>query len=1052
MPVLILVITCLGGSSARSQQFGQSLYAGMKWRLIGPFRGGRALVVAGVPGQPNIYYFGAVGGGVWKTTDGGRVWKPLFDREPVASIGALALAPSDPNVIYVGTGEADMRSDISFGNGVYRSADAGATWQHVGLTDTRHIGCILVDPQNPDIVLVAALGHAYGPNQERGVFRTVDGGKTWQNVLYKDENTGAIDLARDPDNPRVIYATLWRSRRPPWSVYAPSGGPGSGLYRSVDRGVTWEQLTDHGLPSGELGRIGVALGGGPGGSRVYALIDAKEGGVYRSDDQGDSWQRVGTDPRIRGRTWYFGGIFVDPRNPDTVYVANTSLYRSSDGGRTWEAIKGAPGGDDYHCLWIDPADSQRMIVASDQGVTISVDYGRTWSTWYNQPTAQFYHVATDNGFAYHVYGSQQDSGTVAIASRSDSGSISFRDWHSVGGGEAGYIFPDPTSPDLIYTGGTGTLSHFSQSTHQNQNISPIIRGVGLKYRHTWTTALALSPQDPHIVYMGYQYLFKTGDGGMNWQMISPDLTRQGRSQQISGAEPGGKAAGGDIPAVLSSIAEVEKITDRGVIYTIAPSPVEPGEIWIGTDDGLIQLTRDGGKTWHDVTPPELSNWSKISLLDASHFDAGTAYAAIDRHRLDDYKPHIFRTHDYGRTWKELNAGIPVIAYLHVVREDPVRSRLLFAGTETGVYVSFDDGDAWQPLQLNLPTAPIHDLVIHENDLVAATHGRSFWILDDITPLRQINAEVASSEVHLFQPQPAFRLREPGFEGTPLPPETPTGENPPTGAIIDYYLKSKPASEVTLEVLDQAGRVIRKYSSADKPEPQEGPVDIPSYWLRPPLPLTKEAGMNRFVWDLRYSSLPALHHFHFLGQSFPRGPLVLPGKYEARLNVAGHTYSQPLTVNMDPRVTTSRADLAKQLALVMGIREAMAKAYEAELQIRGLRSQLEELQKRLTADAVAQSVREVAEALDRKAAALEGVAQQFSPSSSGLAGTSATLLSLAEMVDDSDHAPTAQAYAAFKEVRQELDTALAKWDELKSKDIPTLNTLMRRRNLPYVSLP
>ncbi len=1046
-------IICLSGSLAFSQSFDPGLYAGMRWRMIGPFRGGRALAVAGVPGQPNVYYFGAVGGGVWKTTDGGRVWKPIFDREPIASIGSIAIAPSDPNILYVGTGEADMRSDITFGDGVYKSTDGGETWTNVGLRDTRHIGRILVDPHDPNVVLVAALGHAYGPNPERGVFRSSDGGKTWQKVLYKDADTGAIDLCFDPGNSRVVYAALWQTRRPPWSTYPPLGGPGSGLYKSTDGGVTWRQLTGHGLPPGEWGRVGIAVAQANGRERVYAVIDARDGGLYRSDDAGETWQHVGADRRIWGRGWYFGGVTLDPRNPDIVYVANVSLYRSTDGGQTFLALKGAPGGDDYHSLWIDPNDSQRMIVGSDQGATISVDAGATWSSWYNQPTAQFYHVATDNRFPYYVYGAQQDSGTAAVASRSDYGEITFRDWYSVGGGESGYIVPDPADPDIVYGGSTGgELFRFDKRTGQSQNISPTPAGgfggdiSRARYRFTWTFPIVFAPQDPHVLYVGSQCLLKTSDGGMSWQEISPDLT---------GAEknPPETVASGPLTTANA------KARGYGVIYTIAPSSVTAGEIWVGTDTGLIHLTRDGGKTWSDVTPPGLSDWSKVSLIDASSHDPGTAYAAVDRHRLDDFQPYIYRTRDFGKTWARITEGIPAPAYVNAVREDPIRKGLLFAGTELGVYVSFDDGNHWHPLQLNLPVTPIRDLVIHGDDLVVATHGRSFWILDDISPLRQMDAQVAGSEVHLFRPATAVRVRRDVNTDTPLPPEVPAGQNPPTGAIFDYYLKSPPPGDVTLEIFDSRDKLVRKFSSAGQPQRGGPPPPFPEYWLRPPEPLTRNAGLNRFVWDLRYPKPPVLSHRYTIaavyGQntpSLPEGPLVLPGQYTAKLTVAGHSYSQPLTVKMDPRVASSLDDLAKQFDLEMKIADALSQDDEAYTQVQGLRTQLQALQERLVNRIQLRAIVAQAGEPDRQATAILGGSSPLAGRAPGLAGLNVRLAQIAIVVDSADHAPTTQAFAAFAEARKNLDAVLAHWASLKRADLPAFNALLRENEMPEIVLP
>jgi photosystem II stability/assembly factor-like uncharacterized protein len=1013
----------------------QDLFSGMHWRLVGPHRGGRVLAVTGVAGQPNTFYFGAVGGGVWKTTTKGEVWTSLFDRAPIASIGALAIAPSSPDIIFVGTGEADMRSDISFGDGVYKSTDAGRTWKQVGLGDSRHIGRILIDPKNPDVVLVAALGHAYGPNNERGVFRTTDGGETWQKVLYKSDDTGAVDLCFDPNNSGIVYAALWQTRRPPWSVYAPSNGPGSGLYKSFDGGISWTQLTGHGLPAEPWGRVGVVVARSD-SRRVYALIDAKEGGLYRSDDAGQTWSRVGTDSRIRGRAWYFSGITVDPRNPDIVYVPNVALYRSTDGGHTFGAIKGAPGGDDYHDLWIDPDDSTRMIVGSDQGAVISVDGGRTWSSWYNQPTAQFYHVATDNQFPYQIYGAQQDSGTVAITSRSDYGKITYREWTSVAGGESGYIVPDPVDPKIVYGGNTGgRLYRWNKRTGQSQDISPMpIKDWDAdpgkeKYRFTWTSPLIFSPQDPHALYFGSQFVLQTSNEGRSWKEISPDLSRR------------------------------EETKNRGVVYTIAPSPLKAGEIWVGTDDGLIHLTRNGGKNWENVTPPALSAWSKISLIEASPHDAATAFAAVDRHRLDDYAPFIYRTRDYGKTWTKITDGIAAPAFVRAVREDPVRKGLLFAGTETGVYVSFDDGERWQPLQLNLPVSPIHDLVVHGNDLVVATHGRSFWVLDDISPLRQINAEVLNSEAHLFSPAVAVRVRPNVSDETPLPPEFPAGQNSPTGAIIDYYLKSVPAGDLVLEILDRDGKpVVQTSSSAYLGSNSEPPPAFTNDWLHPPEPLSKEPGMHRFVWDLRYPKPPALRHNYTIAAvsgedtpSLPLGPQVLPGEYTVRLTVAGRSYTQPLTAKMDPRVTTSAADLAKQFDLEMKISEAMVQDYAAVMGVRDLRKQSEAIQRRLTEDPKEREVFSALVELANKVVILEPTEISRVGTSSSISRTNASLATLMEVVDTADRLPTDQVQQSFSELRLKLDAQLTLWKEIREKDLPAVNEVLRKNKMAEISL-
>jgi photosystem II stability/assembly factor-like uncharacterized protein len=1043
--LLVLPAALLAGviaAPAATQGFDPQLFQEMRWRLIGPFRGGRALAVAGVPSQPDVFYFGAVAGGVWKSTDDGRVWRPIFDREPIASIGAIAIAPSNPDVIYVGTGEADMRSDISFGDGIYKSVDGGKTWTNIGLRDTRQIGKILVDPRNPDVVLVAALGHAYGPNAERGVFRSADGGKTWQKVLYRDENTGAIDLAFEPSNPRVVYAALWQIRRPPWSTYAPLGGPGSGLYKSTDGGVTWRELTGHGLPAGPLGRIGIAVGYGKEGHRVYALIDAKQGGLYRSDDGGATWQLVNGQRGLWTRGWYFSGVTVDPSNADTVYIADVVVYRSSDAGRHFAVIKGAPGGDDYHTVWLNSRDPRRIILGSDQGAVVSVNGGATWSSWYNQPTAQFYHVSTDHRVPYWVYGAQQDSGTAGVPSRSDFGEITFRDWHPVGGGESGNILPDPLDPDVIYAGETyGGLLRYDQRTTQAQNISPYLRShfsadiSEARYRFSWTSPLAFSPNDPHALYMGSQYLLETTDGGQNWRAISPDLT----------VRPG-----------------TENEKQRGVIYAIAPSPRRAGEIWVGTDTGLVQFTEDGGKTWRNVTPPALAAWSKISLIEASHFDAGGAYLAVDRHRLDDYRPYIYRTHDFGKTWQKITAGLPAgagiaaTAYVHAVREDSVRRGLLFAGTETGVYVSFDDGDHWQSLQLNLPVAPVHDLAIEQGDLIAATHGRSFWILDDLAPLRQLSPEVVRSAAWLFRPRPPWRIRRSTNTDTPLPPETPAGQNPPDGAILDYFLRSAPRGPVTLEIFDQNGRLIRRFSSNQPPAPAAAKgIDLPGYWARPPQPLPATPGMHRFVWHLDGETPHSLFH-EFPSSAvphdtplYPLGPTVLPGSYTARLTVEGRSITEPLTVRMDPRVKTSPEGLAKQYRLASRIADAMDRNTQAAQEVGALRQQVEKLSKQAAHRPVAQALA----ALDEKLAALAGETggpdadMVAGPSGKSLVWLGAALFRLYGAVNGADTPPTAAEQSAFTELSQTLEEDLAEWQKVKTVELPALNRELRQAGLP-----
>jgi photosystem II stability/assembly factor-like uncharacterized protein len=903
-----------------AQPFAPEIYSGLRWRMIGPFRGGRTVAASGVPGQPNVFYIGANNGGVWKSTDAGRVWKPIFDDQDTGSIGALAVAPSDPQTIYVGSGEGLQRPDLSTGDGIYKSTDGGQSWEHLGLRAGLHnaqqIAAIIVDPHDSKRVFAAVLGHPYGPNPERGVFRSTDGGATWQKVLYKDENTGAVDLAFDPSNAQTVYAVLWAARQAPWEIGESFKGPGSGLFKSIDGGSTWQPLTG-GLPTAAqgLGRIGIAIAPSD-PRRMYALVDAEakqSGGLYRSDDAGANWQRVNHEARVWGRGSDFAWVRVDPKDKDVIYIANTSTYRSMDGGASFTAIKGAPGGDDYHTVWINPDDPSIILLASDQGATITVNGGETWSSWYNQPTAQFYHVITDNRFPYWVYGGQQESGSVGTASRGDYGAITFRDWHPVGVEEYGYVAPDPLDPNIIYG---GKATRYDQSTGEVQEVGPSFGRRGGKYRFVRTMPLLFSPVDPHILYLGSQMLLRTTNGGQSWEEISPDLTR----------------ATYEIPPSLGvfTSADPEKGKHRGVIYTIAPSYKDGNTIWVGTDDGLIQITRDAGKTWTNVTPPALTPWSKVSVMDASHFDAASAYAAINRLRLDDLTPHIWRTRDFGKTWKEITRGLPDNAPINTVREDPRRKGLLFAGSERAVWVSFNDGDDWEPLRLNMPATSIRDLTIHEDDLVAGTHGRSFWILDDISPLRQMSAAIASSDAYLFKPQTAVRVRWDKNTDTPLPPDEPAGQNPPDGAILYYYLKNA-ADLVVVDVMDAAGKLVRHYSSADRPPPPENDLTYPTYWIRPPQIPPAAAGMHRFVWDLRYTPPDALRHDYPMTAIYhdtprePRGPIALPGAYTVKLTIDGKSFTQPFTVKMDPRVKTPPVALKQQFDLAMKVAEMMSGA-------------------------------------------------------------------------------------------------------------------------------
>ena len=868
LPYLLTVCLMLALSFAAAQSVPAELYSGLKWRLIGPFRGGRTISAAGIPGNSTTFYFGSVGGGIWQTTDAGVVWKPIFDGQPIASIGALAVAPSDPKVIYAGTGESDIRSNLSSGDGIYKSTDGGRAWTNIGLRDTRQISRIVVDTQDANVVYVGALGHAYAPNAERGVFKSSDGGSHWTKVLDQGPDIGVADLAIVRDDPKILFATTWRTRRPPWATYAPFDGPGSGLFRSQDSGQTWTRLQGNGLPEGDWSRSSVGVSSN--GKRVYALIGgSKKGGLYRSDDGGDTWKFQNDDRRIISRAWYFGNINVDPSNADVFYVPNVALYRSEDGGKTISVVRGAPGGDDYHQVWIDPKDSSHLLLASDQGASISLNYGQTWSTWYNQPTAQIYHLITDDQFPYVVYGTQQDSGSAAVRSRGDSGQITPRDWFPASGSESGYIAPDPKDPKILYVSSAyGGVERFNQRTSFGQDVTPWplpnfgVEINGRKYRDPWNPVLLFSPFDKKTLFLGTQYVMKTLEGGLHWETISPDLTG------ATNAPPG------------KGEATVENAKERGygVVNTIAPSGLNGNVIWAGSDTGLIHVTSDGGKTWKNVTPSGLADWSKISLLEASHFDAAEAYAAVDRHRLDDQRPYLYRTRDYGATWQTITDGIGATSFLRSVREDPQTRGLLFAGTELGIYASFDDGDHWQSLQANLPTASVQDMVIHGDDLVVGTHGRSIWILDNITPLRQAHDAMKAGGAWLYKPATAVRVDNDGFLGTPLPPEEPTASNPPNGAVIDYYLKNA-ATNITLEVLDQKGDLVRKFSSGQK-QPERPPVPIADRWFPKPESLGLSAGTHRFVWDLAWGTKAnQAVDFDF---GAPRAPRVVPGTYQVRL--------------------------------------------------------------------------------------------------------------------------------------------------------------------------
>ncbi|HUA08348.1 MAG TPA: hypothetical protein VMA98_03675 [Candidatus Acidoferrales bacterium] len=899
------------GSAAGPAHVDSSYLTSLSWRLIGPLRGGRALAVTGVPGEPDHYYFGAVDGGVWESTDAGRTWNPIFDNEHIASIGAIAVAPSDHATLYVGSGEADMRSDIAYGDGMYKSTNGGKSWSHIGLEDTRQIGAVVVDPRDANVVYVAALGHQYGPNTERGVFKTTDGGKTWNRVLYKDQNTGAVSLAIDPQHPDTLYAALWQTRRPPWNTYPPSNGPGSGLYKTTDGGAHWTQLAN-GLPA-KVGRIGIAVAPSD-PSRVYAQVDTgpdiANGGVYRSDDGGATWKHMAggaSQRRIWERGWYFSGITVDTKNPDVVYVMDTATYRSDDGGKTFNAIKGSPGGDDYHTLWIDPGDPTHMILASDQGVQVSLNRGVTWSTWYNQPTAQLYHVIADDRYPYWVYGAQQDSGAIAVPSQSIQANINFMDWRPMDvGGESGTIAPDPGHPGFIFGGNDATYEDLA--TGWEQSIDAVTAYPFHIWRQTWTLPLIVSPVD-HALYTSRQRVFRSRDRGKSWTIVSPDLTGSAGEDHPSNLDP-------------ATLADNDGIPRRGVVYALAASPFDAQTLWAGTDDGRVWVTRDGGEHWTNVTPAQLTPWSKVGAIELSRLDRNTAYIAIDRHRLEDYRPYIYKTSDAGAHWSAIANGIPNGAFVNVVRADPTVRGLLYAGTERGMYVSFDDGAHWQSLQRNLPMSSVRDIDVHDGDLVIGTHGRSMWIMDDIAALRQMARAVSAGGNYLFTPRLTYRFRQAGDEGTPIQPEEPQAPNPPVGMYVDYYLEGRPSTPVVIDFIGPHGEVLRHYSSAQHPTPIDPSTqEIAPRWIPAPVTVDTDPGAHRFVWDF------TTHH--------DGGPLAPPGNYTVRLRVGGATFTQHVTLARDPRINVTDRDLWRQYELATTIDGSIAQIDAARKHARAL---------------------------------------------------------------------------------------------------------------------
>jgi photosystem II stability/assembly factor-like uncharacterized protein len=1023
-PLVALALGLAGALvPAQSQSpISASFFGGLAWRHIGPFRGGRLAAVAGVASSPETYYVGAALGGVWKTTDGGNTWTPIFDHAgPLASIGAVAVSASNPDVIYVGTGESAPREDASFGDGIWKSTDAGKTWAHLGLEDSQHIARIVIDPRNPDIVLVAAQGHIYGPNEQRGVFRSTDGGRTWTKVLYKDARSGAIELAADPDDPSTIFAATWEVQRRPWRLDA--GGPGSGLYKSSDGGATWTPVAGHGLPETVLGKIGISVAAGTGGRRVYALVEAAHGGLFRSDDGGATWIQTSDSHPLYTRAWYFTKVFAHPTNPDVVYVVGNALWRSADGGRTFtkETIPGA----DNHDLWINPRTPARMIEGNDQGVLLSVNGGVTWDKRDNLPIGQFYHVSTDTDFPYHLFGGQQDMGAVGIASRGWGG-INAKDWFDVGGDDAecGWVWPVPFDNHLIVAGGyNGALTLFDTHSHQIRDIAPWSNASGghpasdLKFRFTWTSPVLFSPTDPHLLYMGSQYLMESRDLGHSWKVVSPDLTRNDPTKQASSGGP-----------LTQDNASVEYYD---VIFSIAPSPVAPGVIWIGTDDGLVQLSSDAGAHWTNVTPPGLKEWARVSLVEASPFDADTAYVAVDAHKLDDLSPYIYRTHDRGRTWASITEGLHAPSHVYAVRQDPTRKGLLFAGTETGIFVSFDDGDHWQSLQLNLPPTSVRDVAFHGADLAVATHGRSFWVLDDITPLRTATAAAAVAPTHLFTPATAVRVHE---RETYVIPVDGVADNPPD-AMVTYAIGDAGASTVRIEIIDAAGRTAFSASSAEASSPR----------------LAVTPGTHRVVWNLRYP-LPDLIRGTAYDERDPRGVLAVPGVYTVKLTAGGRVLSAPLTVVKDPRSAATPAEMNAEFNLATQLMAMLGELHAVVRQIQSVRTQMLGLKARIG------STSEAGRTLDQLDEATDSILHQlYEPD----AKTGSDLLNypmrlnariayLEDEVDYGDGAPTDQFRRMATEYRGALDAELARWKAIMTTDIPALNRQLAALGLPAVS--
>jgi photosystem II stability/assembly factor-like uncharacterized protein len=1000
---LCLLLSICFASSA--QQIPQSAYQDLAYRMIGPFRASRTVGGVGVPSQPNVFFMGVNNGGVWKTDDFGRTWNPIFDSAPTGSVGDIAVFAGDPDIIYVGSGEGLHRPDLGVGDGIFKTTDGGNTWNHVGLKDVQQVGRLVIHPSNPDIVFVAGLGHPYGANEQRGVFKTTDGGKTWNKVLYINHNTGAIQVEFDPNNPDIIFADMWEHQEGPWEN-AKFSGPNSGLYKSVDGGNTWRKLT-RGLPTAAdgLGRIGVGIARSN-SNIMYATVDAgKGGGIYKSEDAGESWRLVNTQRRLWGRGGDFAEIKVHPKNPDRIYVGNVASYTSGDGGKTWMSLKGAPGGDDYHRIWINPDNPEIMLFVADQGAVVTVNGGRTWSSWYNQPTSQLYHVTTDNQFPYWVYGGQQESGAIGIASRGNGGQISFREFMGVGADEYAYIAPDPKDSDIIYG---GRVMKFNKKTGQSQNVAPEALRSG-KYRFVRTMPLLFHPADDNMLLFATNVLWKTMNGGQSWEIISPDLTYE---------QPEVPPSVGDFKTP-----EMETMDRRGVIYALGPSPLDVNTIWAGTDDGRVHVTTDGGKNWTEVTPPAMKSWEKVSQIDASHFYKDRAYIAINAIRRDDMTPYIYRTRDGGKTWKLITNGLNPNGPVNVVREDPKQRGLLYAGTEREVYFSVDDGDNWQSLRNNMPATSIRDLVIHDNDLVVGTHGRSIWILDDIAPLREMK-ERGKPRAYLFHPSDAIRVRDNMFSDTPLPPEEPTGENPPAGAIIDYHLAGD-VSRVKLEILDEDNHVIRTFASNEMPEYVDTTaLAHPTYWIKPRQRVGVSAGHHRLVWDLRHEPpAGARREFSIAAvykrtPSGPQGPLVPPGKYYARLTVGGNVMARDFEVKPDPRVDISDKALQRQTELSMACYQAYHELEAIKSTINGLAGTTPERRALVGNGSVGNPD------------TMYGSIRHTPAGEETIVGLQHKFLFMMNLLQASDMAPTSQTEKAIETLNETLVAMKDRWEQMR----------------------